>query len=68
MDKEKSLKINEEKPSIKSLNDLLYDNDLSIEELEERLELDPWFCGVYCNENSGCNPIGCSPIGCTQVA
>ena len=31
--------MDDQRPSMKSLNDLLYDNDLSIEELEERLEM-----------------------------
>ncbi len=54
--------MDDQRPSMKSLNDLLYDNDLSIEELEERLEMSSvWICVTqYCSENSG--PPPCSPV------
>lgn len=43
------------------LNDSLYDSNLSIEELEERLELAaPWICiGYACGDCGGfsCNPV-----------
>jgi hypothetical protein len=42
---------NKEKLEVKSLNEVLYDVDLSIDELEERLEFETvWFCLVYKNE------------------
>jgi len=40
---------------VQSLNDVLYDADLSIEELEERLEFaEPWICVIY---NNSCSPV-----------
>ena len=45
-------KVNE----VESLNDLLYDNDLAIEELEVRLEMATWCVG-----NVECSTV-CSPV------
>jgi hypothetical protein len=46
---------NKDKLEVKSLNDVLYDADLSIDELEERLEFESvWICGIYDNR---CDPI-----------
>jgi hypothetical protein len=40
---------------LRSFNDPLFDSELSIEELEERLELSPWVCFSYCGEmGEGC--------------
>lgn len=49
------------KSEIKSLNNFLYDNDLSIDELEERLELAaPWICiGYVCGD---CPDFTCNPV------
>ncbi len=43
------------KDEVESMNDVLFDTDLSIDELEERLEFSSvWICGVYDNR---CQPI-----------
>jgi hypothetical protein len=50
----------QKKKEVESLNDLLYDNDLSIEELEVRLEMATWCVG-----NVECSSV-CSPVVTTK--
>jgi len=45
-------------PEIKSLNSKLHD-DFSIEELEQRLQTDPWICGAYVD----CPSLDCGANG-----
>lgn len=51
--------IETKREEVESLNDLLYDNDLAIEELEVRLEMATWCIG-----NVECNPV-CNPVAST---
>ena len=49
--KTEELMFRNEEVELKPLNDDLYD-EFSIQELEQRLETDPWICAGYCNDFS----------------